>query len=417
MGVIVVRKLRKFLRILLIILPFSCSTAFAVSEHAGGTAYGGTYYEYNDTAQASWDNITYVHDRDPAWVTQMRKDVENSLLSPSFTAEARQFLLLWNYTHYYQTTENIPEQIVNADSYLPTNYYQVTFAMRPDGYPFYWNIANQIGVSSDVHSSGNLSAPFATGTYDFYNGNFEINVESFDADNADEIKLTINSFYGLQGNFTDISTNAYSVTITEGSATYENGRLYYNDNNSVSLVALFHINDNGQYRFNFLSETVTPEIVAPETPDLTYPTQTYYDNSTGDTVTNNYYDKEINYYNYMTNAVDVLEDRADVNYFEEQTQNGFSWGLLSLPAGLTAGMLEALGEYSSVCKFSTQPMSLNILGGHYLHIPAMSFSFNADDYPWLLPFRYIIALSILFVLCKQGWILLANVINGGTGDE
>lgn len=411
------RKLRKFLRILLIILPFSVSTAFAVEQHAGGNSYGGGYNEYHDTAEASWDNITYIHDRDPSWVTQMRIDIANSLLSPSFTAEARQFLLMWNYTHYYGSLENQPEQIINADSYMPVNYYQVTWAMRGEGVPFYWNIVNEIGISADTRITGETFATYAEGTYDFYNGAFTVHIDNFPLASAEELKVTISGINGIAGRFTDISTNAYSVTIIEGNGSYENGRLYYDDNDVVSLVALFHPNTDGDYRFNFLSESITPEIVAPETPELTYPTQTYYDNSTGDTVTNNYYEKEINYYNYMTNAVDVLEDKADANYFEEQTQNGFSWGLLSLPAGLTAGMLEALGEYSSVCRFSTQPMSISILNGHYLHIPAMSFSFNADDYPWLLPFRYIIALSILFVLCKQGWILLANVINGGTGDE
>ena len=411
------RKLRKFLRILLIILPFSVSTAFAVSEHAGGTSYGGGYNEYHDTTNVSWDNITYIHDRDPSWVTQMRIDVANSALSPSFTAEARQFLLMWNYTHYFGNLDNQPEQIVNADSYLPVNYSQVTWAMRPSGYPFYWNIANHQGLTADTRLSGQTDTTFTVGTYDYYNGAFIIHIDSYPMEQADEIKVTISGIYGIKNRFTDISTNAYSVTITEGNGRYENGRLYYDDNASISLVALFHVNETGDYRFNFLSESITPEIVAPEAPELTYPTQTYYDNSTGDTVTNNYYDKEINYYNYMTNAVDVLEDKANFDYFEEQTQNGFSWGLLSLPAGLFAGTLEALGEYSSVCSFSSQPMSISILNGHYLHIPAMSFSFNADDYPWLLPFRYLIALSLLYVLCRQGWILLANVINGGTGDE
>lgn len=406
------KKLRRFLRILLILLPFSILGICYADDHGGGVSDVHVYNHGGGTAGGTdWTEHgggLSTDDYDPAWVSSMREDVDS--FEPDFSISAKKFLLWWDYFHKYGTTDSIPGDEFTSDTWQIPYEFRITvqYLYSYTNYEgSYWTNYANIIVDPTIDNSVSGTDPWGTYyTLDYSNGKLTY---SFDFSNLvsditfeNDIRVqTYAYFNGYPGIMRVVSPSPVGTFLTAGSNCYiTDGNTVNIDTNPVMFYA--HVGNNSYIQY-FWSDYIYGGVTAPETPILTYPTDT----------TNNYYDQEKNYYYYMQNAVDLIEDSASVSDFEFE----YDWGLLSLPAGLIAGTLESLGEYSSVCSFSFNGIDFTLIGGEILSIPPMAFEFDADDYLWLLPFRYLIALSLLFVLSKQAWSLFSNIINGGDTIE
>ena len=425
------KKLRKFLRLLLLLLPFSLmSTAFAVSEHAGGTSYGGTYqhWTYDGDTNVSWDNLTYEHSRDPQWVTQLRRDVANNSLSPSFMAQASEFLLLWNYTHYFGTTDDVPGEAVESDNWLDLSEFRFQFSVlghypnSPSQWVFcgsgYTNVSDFVGNNTYSFNVGvyegailNVSKSGMSFTFDTDLSNYSESDWGFIFDGRVKMEIQLaGTNYNYDGKQFYIYSDSGSILsvnpFDSNTGNYLNGWFTTSSNNSGMYIKFTVVSNSEDGNFSFYFENVDiGGVTAPDTPELSYPE--------GNSTTNNYYDKEVNYYNYMTNATDILEDKVDASYLED-VQEWENWGLLSLPPGLCSLALEALGDYSSVCEFHFSGIAINVGDGQVLRVPPMHFEFDADDYGWLIPFRYLIALSLCLGLSYVAWDLICSIVNWGS---
>lgn len=433
------RKLRKFLRILLIILPFSIVGISYATEFEGNQVYDGAYIDTGDSHVQDGDE--FLNSIDTTIKGIMDKlffegfsDIIDGFGQGVISGKKYSEIALQNYNefipfieHYgtYGTINLIPgEEYTSDDWNIPhsVRFTKIDYAYSYRDYPEqgsfwsgYWSIS-ELDVT-DSYTYENIDPWGAKIIASWDNGKLSYNIDlsNLDPGVIYESGLGIRietTFYSNQlgGIIRVVSPQAAGVFLNPiDNCTVTDGNTIHIDDNSGTFKFRQYLDDSqiGYIQY-YWSDYVINEVPAYEPPVLQYPQRTYIDNSTGDTVTNNYYDEEVYYYNYMQSVINQIENAGSANDFSFD----MDWGLLNLPIGIIATSLDAL-EYSPTLEFHTSAHEFTLVGGETFTFPKLDLSFDPNNYAWLTPFRYLISLFILVGLAKCLWKMIQNVVNGG----
>lgn len=415
---------KKLLRIIIIFISFFTFYGFAFASasrsEGGGTSYhSGGYHDspYSRNDDFDWTDLYKTHIEDPVWLTSLRNDAQARNLSHDFQSTADDFLRYWNYVHYFGTRYSIPGADVSSNSWAHSAYLYVHltsyFQWGADSGGPWWDITyNSPAMQYDTTVSKNLTdSPgdlygFTSGSASYEDGVYkQVSTTSggFGIDRTiARVRVTLSSVYSSdllgEGDVAFYSNDpGFDVVVITGSELGD-GKVK-SDGHTIDVW--LHFTDIDFTFTIYVDDFAIGGVTAPSVPTLEYPSY----------INNNYYDKEVNYYNYMTNALDNILDEGVVSDFFEDTSD---WGLLSLPPGLAVECLDALGSYSSVCEFHFDGLYLPIHGDTWFRVPPMHFEFDADDYDWLLPFRYLIALSLALTIAYWAYGLVCSALNWGS---
>lgn len=409
MGVTVVRKLRKFLRILLIILPFSILGFSYADDINGNSNYSfpgvaGLYDDALDGVKNVYEWLLYGSE-----YKSIEADYNAGRMSDAGRENFEKFSDFVNHMVTYGTIDEIPGEEFSSNTWQIPYEFRITaqYSYSYVGYnDIYWTTyANLSPVDPTLSYSVSNTDPWGTAwLLSYQNGKITYN---FDFSNLDsgikyegDIRIQVYVYFnGYPGIIRAVSPSPVGTFLTSGL------NCYITDGNTINIedgriMFYAHVGNNSYVQL-YWSDYVINYVPPYEVPTFQYPSET----------NNNYYDKEVNEYNYYQTAVNKVYDAGRAENFTFDVD----WGLLNLPAGVALGVLSSLGDYTPVCSFNVQSMTFDIFGNN-LTIPAMNFSFNADDYTWLLPFRYIISIFILLGLAKAFWHIISYMVNGGSDN-
>lgn len=433
------RKLRKFLRILLILLPFSVVSLASATEYDGNKYPDSYYIDYpgqwiidglSDSdpvsigIKALFENQKKDWEEKNALYNQISTSVDNGQCSPRGKRNFQEFDRYLNHYLTYNTIEEIPGEEITSENWANPNYFYMrirtqALAQFDGSNPSWENILNKGSLSytstftQDMSESPNdlygINGGVATYSNGVYSQSVTLGESSFNLDSTiGRAYVDIQNVYN-EGEVAFYSSDpGFEVVIVQGERVGDSENKVKALDGSSEIIVWLHFSSLN-YNFTIFTDNfVFGGVPAPALPDIQFPQKTYIDNSTGDTVTNNYYEEEKQYYNYYNNVISQIQNAGNATDFSFDME----WGLLNLPIGIVAGSLDAL-QYSETLEFHTSEHEITLPGGEIFTFPKMDLSFDPDDYTWLTPFRYLISLFILVGLAKCLWKMISNIVNGG----
>lgn len=415
---------KKIMRIIILLLAFIgvSSFAFAGRYHSGGTNWSGNY-PYGDrggglsTEDYNPNDAFVVNDDDTFMQRRLKEDFASNKFSSEFADSVSEFLNYLHYVRYFGTSESIAGEDVNLDNWAMPYELRVTiqFYFQYVNYPeqgYYFETAANL-IISDVTQTyeGVYNHPFGVNTvWKYENGKISYTIDSSNAQGivVDDslVRMQVisysNSWQGYNSVVSPNPSGEFLVSIRD--CEIENGNFVKINRSQYWYYA--HLSSSDSWLKIYWSDYSQGGVTAPTVPHLFYP-------NSGDT----YFNEEVNYYNYMSNQMEMLEDSYSFTMEDMEEFYDDDWGLLSLPSGIFLGMLDAMGEYSSVFSFHVNRISIWLPGNHYLTIPEMNTEIDLNDYPALLPFRYIISFFLLYRLSIMLWGIILSYVNNGKGVE
>lgn len=438
------RKLLKFLFIFPVLLPLSLLSAAAATEYDGNNYPDSYYIDYpgqwiidglddkNDPLslgiKALFENQKEDWEEKNALYQQARASVNNGECSPRGAHNFQEFERYLNHYLTYNTVEEIPGEEITSENWANPNYFYMqirsqVFA-RYNGSGEAWvdllnkgSLSYSSSFTQDMTQSPNdiygVTGGVATYSNGVYSQTATVEQNGFNLDpTIGRAYVRIQNVYD-GGEVAFYSTDPYfDVVIVQGQSVGESENKVKPLENESEIIVWMHFSSLN-YNFTiFTDDFVFGGVPAPALPDIQFPQKTYIDNSTGDTITNNYYEEEKQYYNYYNNVISQIQNAGNATDFSFDME----WGLLNLPIGIVAGSLNAL-QYSETLEFHTYEHEFTLPGGETFTFPKMDLSLDPDEYVWLTPFRYLISLFILVGLAKCLWKMIQNIVNGGGEDN